>query len=184
MVIRRFGNTNYITESLVVTINFSQIQDRSSITSDDYPDLTERIHSKSNLHCFGLRKTVLVTVSTPHDNHRRKRRLQIAPQHRLSRSIIYFLTLTQTSYVAETSRLGLEPRLSVLETDVLPLTPPTYKYAILTRRSRASNRKLPMSVSVNPLTLILHTYFLTQKRNVFDSRCIARVGLEPTTFGL
>ena len=47
-----------------------------------------------------------------------------------------------TSHVAETSRLGLEPRLSVLETDVLPLTPPTYKYAILTRRSRASNRKL------------------------------------------
>lgn len=67
---------------------------------------------------------------------------------------------------------------------MLPITPPTHKYAILTRRSRASNRKLPVSVSVNPPTLILHNYFPTQKRNVFDSRTIARVGLEPTTFGL
>lgn len=41
-----------------------------------------------------------------------------------------------------------------------------------------------MNASVNPSILILHYYFPTQKRNVFDSRCIARVGLEPTTFGL
>ena len=103
-----------------------------------------------------------------------KKTLAIAPQHRPSRSIIYFPTLTPTSRVVETSRLGIEPRLSVLETDVLPITPPTHKYAILTRRSRASSRKLSVSVSVNPPTLILHNYFPTQKRNVFNSRTIAR----------
>ena len=142
MVIRHFGNPNYIAESVVVTINFSQIQDRSSITSDDNPNLVGRTHSKFNLHCLGLRKTVLFKRCNPTRQPPTKKTLAIAPQHRPSRSIIYFLTLTPTSRVVETSRIGLEPILSVLETDVLPLTLPTLKYAILTRRSRASNRKL------------------------------------------
>lgn len=133
----------------------------------------------------------------------------------------------QTSYAAETSRLGLEPRLSVLETDVLPLTLPTLKYAILTRRSRASNRKLETcwirhAYGKTSIPYIKSTkndgcieskwcsvqrfwwryiriiqemrYFRVhlscdfectfQKYIVFNCLPIARVGLEPTTFGL
>lgn len=55
-------------------------------------DLTERIHFKSNPGICGLRKQFFLSGVTPLDNHRRKRRLQLAPQHRLSRSIHFLFS--------------------------------------------------------------------------------------------
>lgn len=103
-----------------------------------------------------------------------KKTLAIAPQHRPSRSIIYFPTLTPTSRVVETSRIGLEPILSVLETDVLPLTLPTLKYAILTRRSRASNRKLEPNECERESTRLNSSYLFSdakEKRLWFTQNC-------------
>ncbi len=139
------------------------------------------MNSKSNLY-FGLRKTALFTVyymTTVEGS------LQIAPQHRLSRGIIYFPDVVPGDRVV-CVKVGKDSRPNHRLWRPMCFTNYTATFInmrFLTRRVGLSNSD-SNTTSVDESTHLNSCYlFSDAKRNVFDSRYIAS-GIEPTTFGM
>lgn len=81
-----FSCTNYIIKHLIATHNLARFWDLLYVT-------WRNVSTSNLIPVFAVSDNSSLFGVTPLDNHRRKRRLQIAPQRRLSRSIhFYFLT--------------------------------------------------------------------------------------------